>query len=458
MAFSAQQGLNSLFALLSAAIAQVREFNLHHPAAALAPSVLEKVLGKQTLLAVVWAFGGSLTLEQREEFATWVAGTTTVAVPGGGGLLDYEVDMSDGEWVAIDSKVPVVEIESHRITASDVLIATVDTVRHEQLLQSLLRERQPVLLCGPPGSGKTMTITACLRSMPGTELVSLNFSSTTSPDLLIKTFAQYCTYVKSPQGTVLRPQLAGTWLVIFCDEVNLPAPDKYGTQHVISLLRQCIEHGGFWRSTDLTWVRLERIQFIAACNPPSDAGRTALSPRFLRHTPLVYVDFPGKESLRQIYGCLSRSLLKLFPSLLACAQPLTDAMVDCYMACRQRYTRASQAHYIYSPRELSRWMRAMYEGVRERELLTPEALVQLLVHEGLRLFQDRLVDDDERAWTDAAIDTIVRQHFPSAAQGEVGLALCLHFCVGPTRHRADCVLSMGARHCRCAQASEPPCA
>ena len=136
MAFSAQQGLNSLFALLSAAIAQVREFNLHHPAAALAPSVLEKVLGKQTLLAVVWAFGGSLTLEQREEFATWVAGTTTVAVPGGGGLLDYEVDMSDGEWVAIDSKVPVVEIESHRITASDVLIAT-DCMQAEKDFDSI---------------------------------------------------------------------------------------------------------------------------------------------------------------------------------------------------------------------------------------------------------------------------------------------------------------------------------
>ena len=124
--------------------------------------------------------------------------------------------------------------------------------------------------------------------------------STTSPDLLLKTFDHYCTYSKTPDGTLLSPQLGGVWLVIFCDEVNLPAPDKYGTQHIISLLRQCIEQGGFWHPKDLSWVRLERIQFIAACNPPSDAGRSALSPRFLRHTPLLYVDFPGYISFMRV--------------------------------------------------------------------------------------------------------------------------------------------------------------
>lgn len=44
-------------------------------------------------------------------------------------------------------------------------------------------------------------------------------------------------------------------------------------------------------------MSLERIQFVGACNPPTDVGRKPLSDRFLRHCPLILVDFPGKESL-----------------------------------------------------------------------------------------------------------------------------------------------------------------
>jgi hypothetical protein len=52
-----------------------------------------------------------------------------------------------------------------------------------------------------------------------------------------------------------------------------------GTQRVISFLRQMVEHGGFYRTSDQTWVKFERIQFVGACNPPTDPGRKPLSHR-----------------------------------------------------------------------------------------------------------------------------------------------------------------------------------
>ena len=52
-----------------------------------------------------------------------------------------------------------------------------------------------------------------------------------------------------------------------------------GTQRVISFLRQIVEHGGFYRSSDQAWVTMERIQFVGACNPPTDPGRKPLSHR-----------------------------------------------------------------------------------------------------------------------------------------------------------------------------------
>ena len=52
--------------------------------------------------------------------------------------------------------------------------------------------------------------------------------------------------------------------------------------------------------------------------------------RFLRHVPVIYVDYPGATSLTQIYGTFNRAMLRVVPSLRAYAQPLTDAMVEFY--------------------------------------------------------------------------------------------------------------------------------
>lgn len=54
-----------------------------------------------------------------------------------------------------------------------------------------------------------------------------------------------------------------------------------GTQRVISFLRQMVEHNGFYRSVDQAWVKLERIQFVGACNPPTDPGRKPLTHRYI---------------------------------------------------------------------------------------------------------------------------------------------------------------------------------
>eukprot|EP00957_Ditylum_brightwellii_P169902 12932215-Ditylum_brightwellii.AAC.1 len=94
----------------------------------------------------------------------------------------------------------------------------------------------PLILCGPPGSGKTMTLTSVLQSIQGVVLASLNFSSRTTPDIILKTFAQYCAYVRRGKDIVLEPVEslgAQSWLVVFCDEINLPENDAYGTQRVI---------------------------------------------------------------------------------------------------------------------------------------------------------------------------------------------------------------------------------
>lgn len=60
--------------------------------------------------------------------------------------------------------------------------------------------------------------------------------------------------------------------------------------------------------------------------------------RFLRHVPVVYVDYPGATSLTQIYGTFNRAMLRLIPSLRSSAQQLTDAMVEFYTMSQVHFT------------------------------------------------------------------------------------------------------------------------
>ena len=349
-------------------------------------------------------------------FGEYIAGLTTLDTPllsESSSLIDFDVSLPRAEWTPWQNQVPNVEINTHSITDTDAVIPTLDTVRHEDVLYSWLAEHKPLILCGPPGSGKTMTLFSALRKLPNMEVVGLNFSSATTPDLLIKTFDQYCEYRKSLNGVSMSPTQIGKWLVFFCDEINLPSPDKYGTQRAIAFLRQLVEQNGFWRTSDKTWVRLERIQFVGACNPPSDAGRTPMGARFLRHAPLVMVDYPGEVSLHQIYGTFNSAVLKIIPNLRGYSDPLTKAMVQLYMESQARFTPKIQPHYVYSPRELTRWVHGLYEAIRPLESLSVEGLVRVWAHEALRLFQDRLVEEDERKWTDETVRRIALEHFPN---------------------------------------------
>ena len=416
MQFTEIRVLNTLFSLLNKACRTIIEYNMQHEDFPLDSERIESYISKKTLLSLIWALAGDCPLLERKLFGEYIIGLSTNDTPllgDSSSLIDYDVSLPKADWTPWQSHVPNIEINTHSVTQTDVVVPTLDTVRHEDILYSWLAEHKPLILCGPPGSGKTMTLFSALRKLPNMEVVGLNFSSATTPELILKTFDQYCEYRRTLSGVIMSPAQIGRWLVLFCDEINLPTPDKYGTQRAISFLRQLVEQNGFWRASDKSWVTLERIQFVGACNPPTDVGRTPLGARFLRHAPLIMVDYPGESSLKQIYGTFNNAILKIVPSLRGYSEGLTKAMVQLYLESQIRFTTKIQPHYVYSPRELTRWVRGLYEAIKPLESLTIEGLVRIWAHEALRLFQDRLIAEDERKWTERTVHRIGVEHFPN---------------------------------------------
>ncbi|KNZ46551.1 dynein heavy chain 1, cytosolic [Puccinia sorghi] len=69
-------------------------------------------------------------------------------------------------------------------------------------------------------------------------------------------------------------------------------------------------------------------------------------------------------------------------------------MVEYYLASQKRFTSDIQAHYIYSPCELTRWVRGIYQSIKP------------------------LVSEEAKRWTDEQIDAMAVEHFPSLNQSE----------------------------------------
>jgi dynein heavy chain 1 len=87
-------------------------------------------------------------------------------------------------------------------------------------------------------------------------------------------------------------------------------------------------------------------------------------------------------------------MLKLFPNLKGETEALTEAMVEVYTENQSKFKPDMQPQYFYVQRELSRWVRGMYEGVVHLDQgLTREEFICIWAHEAWRLFNDRLVNE-----------------------------------------------------------------
>ena len=145
MDFTRLRALSSLFSMLNQAVRNVLQYNHSHTDFPLPSEQLERYMPKCLVYALLWSFAGDAKLKVRSDLGDFARSITTIPLPTQSNIpiIDFEVSIH-GEWLPWSNKVPQIEVETHKVASPDIVVPTLDTVRHESLLYTWLAEHKPI--------------------------------------------------------------------------------------------------------------------------------------------------------------------------------------------------------------------------------------------------------------------------------------------------------------------------
>ncbi|XP_016065513.1 PREDICTED: dynein heavy chain 1, axonemal [Miniopterus natalensis] len=386
------------------------------------------------IFSLIWSVGATGDSAGRIGFSEWLrikmkTGNLTMHFPEEGLVFDYrledagisntneeeeEEESKQVAWVKwMDSSTPFTMMPETNYC--NIIVPTMDTMQMSYLLGMLLINHKPVLCIGPTGTGKTLTVSnKLLKNLP-LDYIShfLTFSARTSAN---QTQDLIDSKLDKRRKGVYGPPL-GRNFIFFIDDLNMPALETYGAQPPIELLRQWMDHGGWYdRKIIGAFKNLVDINFVCAMGPPG-GGRNAITPRLTRHfnyLSFVEMDEVSKKCIfSTILGSWMDGLLgeKSYrdpvpgaPNITHFTDPLVEATITVYSTITsQLLPTPAKSHYTFNLRDLSK----VFQGMLMADPAKVQDKVQLLrlwYHENCRVFRDRLVNEEDRSWFDKLLE------------------------------------------------------
>ncbi|RLN89500.1 hypothetical protein BBJ28_00002039 [Nothophytophthora sp. Chile5] len=407
------------------------------------PEVLENAF----IYCGLWAFGGVLEGDDRKAFSTHFrsiakykvppsstptaalttqgSGESTVVAGGMANLFDFTFDITRNELVPWSDKVPAFvplgDVPFHALT-----VPTVESTRLHSIMELLLLKRNPVILVGSSGAGKSSLVHEHLKSLEddvASAYVSLHhFMDARELQLRLEQF------VEKRSGRVYGP-LFNRKLIYFLDDLNMPFVEEFGTQTALALLRQYMDYNSWYDRHDLSSKKvIQDVQFLACMNPK--AGSFTVNPRLHRHFSTLCVNTPSKNDLTTIFSTLlSQQLSNFADKIKKLAPAIVAASIDLYTEVRANFLpTATKFHYVFSMRELSSLFQGLFMARPEAYLNSSLLFCRLWLHECFRVFSDRMSTlSDIQRFAEMAVEQ-TKKNFDEA-QGEIFALplICVNF-------------------------------
>ncbi|KAI4463384.1 dynein heavy chain family protein [Holotrichia oblita] len=379
--------------------------------------------------AGVWGLGGILDSESREKFdefwkELWrgqneeypfpesFADKIDIALPIEGLMVDYNYHFRmKGNWKYWPDIVKGMKLEDAP-NIQQMLVPTVDTVKYTSVAEMHIKHKQRVLFVGPTGTGKSFYLQDLLMNKLDQDLFepafitfTVKISANQTQDLVISKLN------KKKRGVYGPPK--GKTCIIFVDDLNMPAKEAYGAQPPIELLRQFFDHKNWYDLRATTPIYLQDLEFVAAMGLVG-GSRQEVYPRFLRHFSIFSINDFSVDSMAKIYTNILHVGLKKngFPSdVIISVTQIVNATLDIYQfAMNNLRPTPAKSHYIFNLRDFSRVIfgcAMMRKESVEHKMVFP----RLWVHEVLRVFYDRLIENKDKTLLFEKLKVCVREHF-----------------------------------------------
>uniref|UniRef100_A0A8C0ZKV4 Dynein axonemal heavy chain 12 n=1 Tax=Cyanistes caeruleus TaxID=156563 RepID=A0A8C0ZKV4_CYACU len=355
--------------------------------------------------ATIWSIGGTCDGDSRTIFDNFLRETLS------GKSETNPVPENLGTWECpLEEKGLVYDYVygDTNMKIQDIIVPTMDTVRYTYLLDLFINHGKPLLLVGPTGTGKSVYVKDKLMNNLEKERYLpffINFSARTSAN---QTQNIIMARLDKRRKGVFGPPM-GKKCIIFVDDMNMPALEKYGAQPPIELLRQFFDHGFWYDFKDTSKITLVDIQLLAAMGPPG-GGRNPVTPRFLRHFNICTINSFSDETMIRIFSTVVALYLRSndFPSDFS---TVGNQIVTVYKkAIQNLLPTPAKSHYTFNLRDFSRVIHGCLL-IKKSAVGNKHVMIRLFVHEVFRVFYDRLVEDDDRAWLFNLVKDIVKEHF-----------------------------------------------
>ncbi|XP_071830856.1 dynein axonemal heavy chain 1-like isoform X2 [Apostichopus japonicus] len=385
------------------------------------------------IFSLIWTVGATINSDGRKKYSAWLREkmkkeNVVLQFPDDKLVYDYKLD--DAGISRVPSKDDDEEEEGPKQTQvrwldwmdglencnitpemsySDIIVPTADTVRGSYILHMLVTNKKQVMCVGETGTGKTLTISdKLLKNMPKDYISHfINFSARTSAN---QTQDLIDGKLDKRRKGVFGPPL-GKYFVMFVDDLNMPALEVYGAQPPIELLRQWMDHKGWYDRKQIGAFReLVDINFVCAMGPPG-GGRNPITGRLKRHfNTLSFCEMEHSSKFR-IFATILNSWLASSALPKEHGDGIVNASIDVYQTITtQLLPTPAKSHYTFNLRDLSKIFQGMLMA-NASKLENLPSLLRLWYHENCRVFQDRLVNNEDREWFEELMKKKISESF-----------------------------------------------
>ncbi|XP_078053365.1 dynein heavy chain 2, axonemal kl-2 [Augochlora pura] len=344
---------------------------------------------------LIWSICGTVNEEGRFKVDNYIR-EIEGSFPLRDTVYEYFVDSRLRSFVSWEERLPQVWRMMPRTAFYKIVVPTVDTVRYEYIIESLLRNEFPVLLLGPVGTGKTSLFQSVLDSLePDTySVMTLNMSAQTSSRNVQDTIESRLE--KRTKGIYI--PVGGKNLIAFMDDFNMPMKETYGSQPPLELIRHLIGYGFWYDRHKQTRRYVQRLQLMAAMGPPG-GGRNVITNRLLTKFNVINMTFPVEKQIVRIYGTmLSQHLVDFHAEVKGICNDVTLATIELYNhVIETMLPTPAKMHYLFNLRDISK----VFQGLLRSHIdyqYSRHTFLRLWIHETFRVFYDRLIDEKDRDW------------------------------------------------------------